>query len=280
MTESFRTKDGLKLTYRREGSGPLLVCIPGGPGFSSGYLADLGGLGSTRTLLMLDPRGTAGSDSPKDPRAYSAADYASDVEALREHLGVERIDVLGHSHGGVVAAAYGAAYPAGARRLVIADSLVRVHPEEQQELQARHRGEPWFEDAERALREEEDAQYADAAELAAISRRFWPMYFATVDQRAEAYIDDVLVPERGNPDALKLFNEGIAEWDMRPELAGIEAPTLVLTGRYDFICGPACAADFVAGIENAEEVVIEDCGHFTFVEKPEEFCAAIERFLA
>lgn len=280
MTESFRTKDGLKLTYRREGSGPLLVCIPGGPGFSSGYLADLGGLGSVRTLILLDPRGTAGSDSPQDPRAYSTADYAADVEALREHLGVDRIDVLGHSHGGVVAAAYGAAYPAGTGRLVIADSLVRLHPEEQKELQERHRDEPWFDDAEQALREEEDAQYADSTELAEISRRFWPMYFAKFDERAAAYVDRVLIPERGNPDALRLFNEGIAEWDMRGELAGIEAPTLVLTGRYDFICGPSCAADFVVGIADAEQVIIEDCGHFTFVEKPQEFRTAIERFLA
>jgi proline-specific peptidase len=280
VTESFRTKDGLELTYRREGSGPLLVCIPGGPGFSSGYLADLGGLGSTRTLIMLDPRGTAGSDSPQDPHAYSTRDYASDVEALREHLGVERIDVLGHSHGGVVAAAYGAEYPAGARRLVIADSLVRLHPEEQEELKARHRDEPWFDDAQRALSEEDEGAYADDAELAEITRRFWPMYFATFDERAAAYVDGVVVRQKANPDALRLFNEGIAEWDMRADLARIEAPTLVLTGRYDFICGPACAADLVEGIANAEQVIVEDCGHFTFVEKPEEFCAAIERFLA
>lgn len=280
MTESFRTKDGLKLTYRREGSGPLLVCIPGGPGMSSRYLADLGGLGSTRTLIMLDPRGTAGSDTPQDPRAYSTADYASDVEALREHLGVDRIDVLGHSHGGIVAAAYGAAHPAGTRRLVIADSLVRLHPDEQEELKARHRDEPWFEEAQRALAAEDDGMYADEAELAEITRKFWPMYFATYDERAAAYVDEVLAPEKANPDALKLFNEGIAEWDMRPELAGIETPTLVLTGRYDFITGPACAADFVEGIPTVEQVILEDCGHFTFVEKPEEFCAAIERFLA
>ena len=278
MTESFRTKDGLELSYRREGSGPLLVCIPGGPGFSSRYLVDLAGLGSTRTLIMLDPRGTGASDAPRDPRAYSTADYASDVEALREHLGVERIDVLGHSHGGVVAAAYGAAYPAGTERLVIADSLVRLHPDEQEELKARHRDEPWFEDAQRALSEEDEGMYDDDAELAEITRRFWPMYFATFDERAAAYLD-VLAPERGNPDALKLFNEGIADWDMRSELAGIEAPTLVLTGRYDFIAGPACAADFVEGIVNAEQVIIEDCGHFTFVEKPEEFRGAVERFL-
>jgi proline-specific peptidase len=280
MTESFRTQEGRQLSYRREGSGPILVCHPGGPGFSSRYLADLGGVGATRTLVMLDPRGTAGSDAPEDPCAYATSDYVADVEALREHLGVEQLDLLGHSHGGVVALAYAAAHPKRVRRLVAADSLVRLQPEEQTKLKARHSDEPWYEDAQRALEQEDGGEYSSDAELEAIARRFWPMYFATYDERAAGYIDAYLAGERANPDALKLFNEGIAEWDMRGEVGSIAAPTLVITGEYDFICGPACAEDIAGGIGGAQKVVVEDCGHFTFVEKPDEFCAAIEEFLA
>src|SRR5262249_5352075 len=161
------------------------------------------------------------------------SDYVSDVEELREHLGVDQLDVLGHSHGGVVAAAYGAAYPQSAGRLILADSLARIHPEEQEELKARHKDEPWFDEAQRALAAEDEGAYENDAELAEITGRFWPMYFATFDERAAEYLDGFVLSERGNPDALKLFNEDIAEWDMRPELAAIEAPTLVLTGRYD-----------------------------------------------
>jgi len=280
MTESFRTQDGRQLSYRREGTGPILVCHPGGPGFSSRYLADLGGLGATRTLVLLDPRGTAGSDAPEDPRAYSTSDYVADADELREHLAVEQMDLLGHSHGGVVALAYAAAHPTRVRRLVVADSLVRLHPEEQEELKSRHRDEPWYDDAQRAFEQEDAGEYSSDAELEAIVRRFWPMYFAAYDERAATYVDEFIMGERPNPDALKLFNEGIAEWDLRGELASIEAPTLVITGEYDFICGPACAEDIASGVPRSEKVVLEDCGHFTFVEKPDEFCAAIEGFLA
>jgi proline iminopeptidase len=280
MTESFRTQEGRQLSYRREGSGPILVCHPGGPGFSSRYLADLGGLGATRTLVMLDPRGTAGSDAPEDPRAYATSDYVADVEALREHLGVERLDLLGHSHGGVVALAYAAAHPKRVRRLVAADSLVRLQPDEQKKLKERNSDEPWYEDAQLALEQDEAGEYSTDAELEAIVRRFWPMYFATFDERAAEYIDAYVAGERANPDALKLFNEGIAEWDMRGELGSIVAPALVITGEYDFICGPTCAEDIAGGIGGAQKVVVEDCGHFTFAEKPDEFCAAIEEFLA
>ena len=280
MNESFHTHDGRQLTYRREGSGPVLVCHPGGPGFSSGYLADLGGLGATRTLVLLDPRGTAGSDAPEDPRAYKTSDYVADVEELREHLGVEQLDLLGHSHGGVVALAYAAAHPRSVRRLVAADSLVRLRPEQQEELMSRHRDEPWYDDALLALQQEDAGEYSSDAELEANARRFWPMYFADYDERAAKYVAASILGERPNPDALKLFNEGIADWDMRDALGTIEAPTLVITGEYDFICGPACADDIADGITRAEKVIVEDCGHFTFVERPEEFRRAIERFLA
>ena len=99
----FTASDGRKLTYRRMGTGPVLACHPGGPGFSSSYFADLAGLWEQFTLVMLNPRGTGGSDRPADSRAYQIADYVSDVDELRRHLELDKMLLLGHSHGGVVA---------------------------------------------------------------------------------------------------------------------------------------------------------------------------------
>jgi proline-specific peptidase len=280
VTESFRTHDGRTLTYRREGAGPVLVGHPGGPGFSSLYLSDLAGLGDAFTLVLLDPRGTGGSSVPADARAYTTADYVADVEELRLHLGEEQLNILGHSHGGVVAIAYAAQHPTRTRRLVAADALVRLHPDEMERIMLTHSDEPWYDDARLALEQEDAGEYANEAELRDITRRFWPMYFAHFDERAQEYLDECVVAERPNPDALKLFNEGIADWDMRPELGRIDAPTLVITGAVDFICGPACAADIAAGIAGSKEVLIEDCGHFSFIEKPERFRAEVTQFLA
>src|SRR3954447_17764008 len=128
--ESFRTADGRTLAYRREGDGPLLVCHPGGPGFSSRYFGDLAGLGESFTLILLDPRGTGGSDCPADPRAYDTADYVADLDELRTQLGLERMLLLGHSHGGVVAAAYASTHPKRVARLVLASTLARFSEEQ------------------------------------------------------------------------------------------------------------------------------------------------------
>src|ERR1700687_109551 len=100
--------DGLPLAYERRGSGPLLVCHPGGPGGSAAEFRDFAGLDDTFDLVLLSPRGAAGSD-PADDSALAA--YASDLDELRGHLGVERMHLLGFSHGGIVAMVYAASYP-------------------------------------------------------------------------------------------------------------------------------------------------------------------------
>src|SRR4051794_30368683 len=118
--ETFPTSDGRTLAYNVMGDGPMLVCHPGGPGFAGAELGDLGGLSSSRTLVLVDPRGTGGSDRAPE---YSLDGYAADLEQLRTHLGLERIDLLGFSHGAVVAIHYAARYPDGLGRLVLAGGL-------------------------------------------------------------------------------------------------------------------------------------------------------------
>src|SRR5260370_508520 len=128
------TADGRKLTYRSLGNGPVLVCHPGGPGLSSAYFGDLAGLWERFTLIEINPRGTGTSDRPKDRRAYQVDDYVSDVEELRHHLGLDRIRLLGHSHGGVVAHAYASKHPDRVSRLVLASTLARFGPEQDKAL--------------------------------------------------------------------------------------------------------------------------------------------------
>jgi proline-specific peptidase len=276
MVESLRTRDGRRLTYRRVGRGPVLVCHPGGPGFSADYLADVAGLGAFFSLILLDPRGTGESDAPEDPRAYATSDYVADVEDLRVHLGEARLDLLGHSHGGVVAMAYAAAHPEGTRRLVALDTLVRWHPEEWEGLLLRHRDEPWYEAARTAFLAAEADDIADDG-----SRRsevYMPLYFSRYDARARRYVEEVLSKTTPNGDPLRLFGED-DKWDMRADLARIEAPTLVVTGEHDLVAGPACAEDIASGIRGSRVVLIEDCGHFTFIEQPERVRELVTGFL-
>ena len=279
--ERFRTRDGRTLTYRRTGSGPMLVCHPGGPGFSSRYFADFAGLGDAFTLALLNPRGTEGSDRPADARAYATEDYVADLDEFREHLGLERMLLLGHSHGGVVAQAYAAAHPDRVERLVLASTLARFQAEQAAAMEASikaREGEPWYEDALAALEAEQAGEWGTDEDLAALALREFPFYFAEYGEPERQYLK-LLEGEVPCGAALKLFNEEVfTTFDLRPGLPGIAAPTLVITGRDDFICGPVCAQEIAEGIDGSELVLL-DCGHFVFVEQPDAFAAAVRDFL-
>ena len=281
MTESFRTADGRTLAYRREGDGPVLVCHPGGPGFSSTYLADFGGLGESHTLVLLNPRGTDGSDRTQ---TYALGDYVADLEELRAHLGLEEMNLLGHSHGGFVAIVYASEHPARIRRLVLSCTAARFHEPQQramEEAKEKRRGEPWYEDANAALEQEQAGKYESDEELAELVAREWAFYFARYDDAARAFLREYVAVERPNPDALKYFNDHeFTTLDLRSSLAQIDAPTLVLAGEDDFICGPVCAADLSGGIVGVETTIFPDCGHFPYFEQHERFRAEVTRFLA
>jgi pimeloyl-ACP methyl ester carboxylesterase len=279
----FRNRHAMNLTYEiRGGEGPMLVCHPGGPGFPAASLGDLGGLQRGRTLVMLNPRGTAESDRPRDPRAYDIDDYVNDLEDLRAHLGVETLDLLGHSHGGVVAADYASRYPRRVKRLVLVTTLPRFGKEQAAAMEVemlKRASEPWYADARAALDEEQAGEFEGDEEMNALWLREAPFYFAEFGDTAKAY----LASQQGarlNADTLRHFNTEIFEtFDLRPELGAIRAKTLVVVGADDFITGPACAREMVPAIPSCEMVTLPG-GHMVFIESPEAFRDAVLDFLA
>jgi pimeloyl-ACP methyl ester carboxylesterase len=278
VTEQLTTRDGRTLAYRRIGSGPTLVCHPGGPGFSSLYLGDLAGLGEELELVLLDPRGTGGSDPAS---GYQIADYASDLEELREQLGLERMLLLGHSHGGVVAIEYAAQHPERVERLVLASTLARFGAEQNAAMEAAiaaRAGEQWYDDAVAALKTELEGNFETGRELMDLTLRMMPFYFAGYGDQERAYIES-LAGDELCVDALRLWEKEIFEhFDLRPRLPELTMPTLVITGSEDFITGPRAAED-LAAIPGVETVVLDGSGHMIFVEARERFREAVLSFL-
>jgi pimeloyl-ACP methyl ester carboxylesterase len=277
-TGQLTTADGRTLAYRRLGSGPTLVCHPGRPGFSSLYLANLGGLDEALELVLLDPRGTGGSDPAAD---YQIDDYADDLEELRAHLGLEQMQLLGHSHGGVAATAYAAKHPERVERLILASTLARFGAEQAGAMEAAmesRAGQPWYDDAREALETELRGEFANGRELTDLVLRMFPFYFAEYGDEEQAYIGS-LAEEELCVDATRLWEQEIFEqFDLRPLLGRLTMPTLVITGSADFITGPRCAEDFAA-IPGARSVILDGPGHMIFVEAPDGFREAVLSFL-
>ena len=278
MIDIFTTPGGLTLSYERRGSGPLLVCHPGGPGCSAAEFRDFAGLDDTFDLVFLSPRGSAGSDPADD---YSLTAYTNDVEALREHLGAERFDLLGFSHGGMVAMAYAATFGERLRKLVLAGTLA-VWGDEAQAAMERgieaRRGEPWFAEAQQAIEDEQAGEFSSVKELIANTQRQAPLYFHRWEGNER--IGRELFADFAHSEPLHQFNTTeFATLDLRPELRKIAAPTLVLAGDDDMIAGPVCGGAIARELSDGTFVTIPETGHFLYVEQPEAFRAALTDFL-
>jgi proline iminopeptidase len=279
---SFMTRDGRTLFHELRGSGEMLVCHPGGPGFSGAYLGSLGGLAEARTLVALDPRGTGRSDPPDSADAYALDDYVADLGELQDHLELDRMDLLGHSHGSLVALLYAARYPDRIGRLVLVAVGSRFGEEQveaMQEAMRRRSGEPWFDDALAAVEEEQAGKFRDDAELGRLVARELPFYFAHYGENEQAFVRSAL-EQPVHAAALRYFNtHEFLTFDLRPEFADVTSRTLVVAGEKDFILGPAACREVADGIAHASLEVLEGVGHLPWIERPEEFVLTVSSFL-
>jgi proline iminopeptidase len=99
--------NGIEIDVHVEGpeDAPVMVVHHGGPGVSSAAAIDGGWspLASLVRLVTFDARGSG--RSPTVP-PYSHEQWTADVDAIRQHLGVDRIIMAGHSYGGFVSLEY------------------------------------------------------------------------------------------------------------------------------------------------------------------------------
>jgi proline iminopeptidase len=276
----FTSYDGARLAYHRAGSGPPLVCIPGGPGRSPRYLGDLGGLGHSRELILPDTRGTGDSEVPADPAAYRCDRIARDVEALRAGLGLERMDLLAHSAGGNVALLYAAAHPERIRHLILVAPGVRAlgltfTDEDQQAAMRRRAAEPWFETAWAA------AQAGDGGdESLETTLGYQPFLYGRWDDTARAHaraaVSDQAVPVRAGFYAEGAFDPPAT----RAALAILASPVLVYAGELDAVSPPELLAQ-VAGLFPGWALTVQPgAGHFPWLDDPAQFAGTLSGFLS
>ncbi len=276
---TFYGADGTRLAYHQAGEGDLLVCLPGGPMQASAYLGDLGGLSTHRSLVLLDLRGTGQSAVPADPATYRCDRLVDDVEALRAHLGRDRIDLLGHSAGGSLAVLYAARHPDRIGRLVLVNPSPRavgleVTDSDRRQVAELRRGEAWFPDAFAAF-ERIWSGDATAAGWTAIA----PFTYGRWDAVSQAHLAQEA--SQTNADAAAVYySAGALDPDAtRSAIARLGARALLVAGEYDVALPPKCAAAYAGLFRRADLAVQPGGGHFPWLDDPEWFVQALVGFL-
>ncbi|MEU2615584.1 alpha/beta hydrolase [Micromonospora sp. NPDC007271] len=277
--ESFRSWDGTELAYRVVGSGPPLVCVPGGPGQAVEYLGELGGLSRSRTLILLDNRGTGASRVPADPATYRVDRLVDDVEALRRHLGLDRMDLFGHSASGGICLLYAARYAARLTHLVLVAPSLRVvglpSDLDVDSVLAGRAHEPWYATAVAAL-------HAEPTTPEEQQRYRWeaaPLLYGRWSAGAQAQA--AAEPAQFAPAATDGFYAGFEpDPELPARLAELSVPTLLLAGEHDIWPTVAAVRQLAALFGTAELAVQPGSGHFPWVDDPAVFASSVEAFLA
>ncbi len=275
----FPAHDGTRLACHESGEGAPLICLPGGPMRASAYLGDLGGLSAHRRLVRLDLRGTGASQPPRDPATYRCDRLVGDIEALREHLGLERVDLLAHCAGANLAALYASRFPERVGRLaLITPSVVAVGITVTADVRlatARLRAdEPWYPQAYAAL-EDVVAGRATDVRWEAIA----PFLHGRWDDAARAL--EAADAEEKNPEAAAVYGaEGAYGTEAtRAALGRLSAPVLVLAGECDLNSPPPAMAEYAGLFPHGDLAVLPGAGHFPWLDDPARFVAATAGFL-
>ena len=115
---------------------PVCFVLHGGPLIDLGYLRPwMDDLSDVMQLVYVDYRGTGRSER-MSPENYTHENTIDDLEALRIHLGLDRIAVLGHSHGGILAMPYALKYPDSVSHLLLMATTPYTGPEHEAESEA------------------------------------------------------------------------------------------------------------------------------------------------
>jgi proline iminopeptidase len=260
---------------RGEGAGTPLVLVNGGPGFDHTYLTVSDAwdrLSRGRKVVFYDQRGNGRSSPLKEGQACGLAEQIADLEALRERLGFQKMDLLGHSWGGYLVMAYAARHPERIAHLLIVDSAA---PKIQDTAFLFKNIYP-----ETTARQDAVAfavELGNAEAIAADLNEYMGMLFYSSEARDRflAQTSSFVYRQKVN----KLVWNDLQHFDLNPELAKFHFPTLVITGRYDFNVAPSVAWAIHRAIPGSEFAVFEKSGHLPFNEEVDAFVNRLEAFL-
>jgi proline iminopeptidase len=277
---SFASYDGTALGYRVLGAGPPLVCLPGGPGRAAEYLGDLGGLATSRQLVLLDPRGVGLSADPADPASFRVDRLVADVDSLRVHLGLDRMDLLAHSAGAVLATLYAATCPQHLSALIlVTPGLAAVGVdgtgEQFRATLARRAAQPWYPAALAAL---EQIMAGDLSMQAFRASR--PFFYGRWDDAAQANAT-IGISERHQAAREGYFAGATIDVPAtRAALAKLTAPVLLYAGEIDPMVTPAAVREAAPVFSDATVVVQPGAAHFPWIDDRAAFAAAVGSFLS
>ncbi len=278
--EELMPVNGTELYVNRMGHGEPILIVHGGPVLEHGYLLPhLAPLAEGYELIFYDQR-LSGRSAPRvEPESVRIATFVEDIEGLRTSLGLDRIHLMAHSWGGLLALRYALAHEDRLLSLVLLSSMSassklwkeeekllaeRLTAEDKEKRQVILASEAFksrpTEAIERLLRLSFKHQFHDPAGLDAL-RLYVPEDYMERSRQFAGMQGD------------------LTDFDLHEELGGLSVAALVLYGSEE----PGARIGGTAlheALPGSKLVLLEESGHFPFVEQPAAFLETVREFLA
>lgn len=273
--------NGAELFYRAIGEGEPLVVAHGGPGMDQNYLLpQMEELAKQHRLIFYDQRGTGGSSPDLDPSAITIERFVDDLNEIRKAFNIEQMNLLGHSWGGLLSMYYASTYPDNMKTLILANTMPATS----------EFWEPFGENLKRNRKPADSlalSEIAASEEFAANSpdalKKYWQIFFRSYfyDQSLSSSLNlEQTKRTWANGDIVSglLSENRLKDFNIYDRLAAIRCPTLIVHGDFDPV--PLEYAQKIHEvIDNSQLVILEDSGHFSYIETPAEFYSAVTDFL-
>jgi len=272
--------NGFEIHYEVHGSGPVLMVLTNSWGFNVGGLRGVfGGLEDDLTMVYFDPRGMGGSGPITQESDMGLAAVRADFDALRQHLGLEKVNALGWSNGAGNLIYLAAEHPETLDNAIFLHGTASFTEEDMAELAGKYPEmmQQWQEYMQMAANPEVPDEEKTAAMRELWLQRWFPVSAAD-PEAAKALLEEAFRNAELNWAYAAYANQETPVFDARDQLPMITARSLVIAGAHDTI-PVAKAEEMHAGLADSELVVFESSGHFSSLEEPERFEATVVDFL-
>jgi proline-specific peptidase len=271
--------DDIEIACTIRGDGIPVIVIHGAIGLGSTYMRALDPWADELRLVYYDQRGS-GETPLGDVQKVSFAGGVEDLDGLRRVLGLDRVQLIGHSAGAYLAALYAAAHPEVSSGLVLLNPGPPLAPDLMQRfgMAMAARRTPADDEARRAI--EESAEFRDH-QPAALERHQLNTFFPFFRDRAaieRVRLGFTAITAANVQQAPERMVGSLGALDPMRRFAGIRCPTLVVHGELDPI--PLDWSRLLADtIPDADLVVIEGGSHFPMIEDSDALHGAVVPWL-
>lgn len=276
MSEYFHTVNGARLKLQILGpeDAPAIIVHHGAPGLGSRSepVRSFGPFADRYRIVTFDARGSGES---ADVPPYTHAQWVADIDAIREHLGLEQIVMAGGSYGGFLAMEYTLAHPERVQALILRDTAANTDYDHLAVERARSTDRVTID--EWTISRIGTGHFADNTEFERYWRGILPLYDHAYDPAATERKAQATSYHYATHNAA--FGVNMREYDLTGRLGEIACPTLVVVGRHDWRTPVQASQTIADGIPGAELVVFEESGHSPQLEEPEKFQSVVRDFL-